>query len=433
MMPWVGSKEFAFILARLNAPEFGAAPGNFQALARRKIFYDPSPAGDRSLRAYIRKVSYGRARLVGDVFGPYNVPVARNPNGVDCGATMDNGIRAARGSIEGIPYACVIFPSGPCTPWAFWGFGPDAFYPGSTITGASYVHITDSLGAFAMENLHISTGFGDLYGIPDSPGGFDEMDCACGVHPSSFTKINLGWLDAATIPSVLGPTGTGSFTLHALASAAPSGRVSAVKIPSILSGGYFLAEARLRVDRFESPTTGVSSGIPSEGVVVYWIDETSWPPVHLRTAAALAAGSKFSDGTEGVEITVSGQVPSGFSIQVTRTEPADCQFISREIAALRDEIVALQGELRSAAPGEKPAIVAQIRAAQRKVIVLQQRAARLGCSLADLALEAIDPESPDLLLPAELRDVARDTPHEQATFASEEGESADTTSEAESA
>jgi hypothetical protein len=413
-MPWVGSKEFAFILAGVNAPEFASAPANFERLARRKIFYNPSPTGDRSLRAYVRQASYGRARLVGDVYGPYAVQPVRDASGrIDCGLTMDNGIRAARGAIEGIPYACVIFPSGPCTPWAFWPYGPNAFYPGSTVRGACYVHITDAVGAFAMENLHIATEFLDLYGIPDSPGAFDEMDCACGVHPSSFTKLKFGWLDPSAVPVIASPTGTASFTLHALAQPAPPGRVSAVRLSSVLSSGYFLVEARLRVDQFESTTPGVSSGLPSEGVVVYWVDESAWPPVHLRTSQALTVGATHTDTSEGVEIKVVSQVPSGFDIRVTRVEPADCDRINGEIAAAQAEIRDLQEELASAPPGQKAALVAQIRALQRRIAVLRQRASQLGCVTLLETLEGVQPQA---LLAAEVEQLV---PHIQGEEAPE--------------
>jgi hypothetical protein len=45
---------------------------------------------------------------------------------------------------------------------------------------------------------------------------------------------------------------------------------------------YFLVEARLPIDKYESNTPFVSSGIPKRGVVVYMVDDSDWPPVHLR-------------------------------------------------------------------------------------------------------------------------------------------------------
>src|SRR5215217_3300738 len=93
-MPWIGSREIAFVLAEVTGgPGIPLQPPDWEALARSRIFYDPDPTTgfDRSLRAYIRAISYGMARLTGEVHGPYTVPWDTN----GCGWTMDNAIRAA--------------------------------------------------------------------------------------------------------------------------------------------------------------------------------------------------------------------------------------------------------------------------------------------------------------------------------------------------
>ncbi len=119
------------------------------------------------------------------------------------------------------------------------------------------------------------------------------MACRCGTHPSTFTKWKLGWLDPSDI--VTAPAYTAStFTLHALEllQPPPPGRVTAVRIPSTISQRYFLVEARLRIDPYDRPTSGISSGIPGEGVVIYEIDEAVWP-VQLRTPTALSVGPEL--------------------------------------------------------------------------------------------------------------------------------------------
>jgi len=173
------------------------------------------------------------------------------------------------------------------------------------------------LGTWAMENTHILTAFGDLYGIPDSPGNFDNMACNCGTHPSSFTKIKMGWVNPRDISA--SPSGT-TVTLHALSNAlrpGEAGREHAVKIPSQRSSlAYLLVEARLRTDPYERSTPGLSSGIPSEGVVVYWIDEISWPPVHLRTPTALGVGQSYTEEPLGIRIAVDSQENVGFVVTI---------------------------------------------------------------------------------------------------------------------
>src|SRR5215211_3019107 len=91
-MTWIGSRDIAFVLAEVTGgPGIPPPPPDWEAQARRRIFYDPDSGVDRSLRAYIRAVSYGMARLTGEVYGPYTVPWHTN----GCGWTMDTAIKAA--------------------------------------------------------------------------------------------------------------------------------------------------------------------------------------------------------------------------------------------------------------------------------------------------------------------------------------------------
>src|SRR5687768_587069 len=121
-MSWIGSREVAFVLADVRGLEqaIPPPPADWGEQARRRIFFDPDATSgvDRSLRAYIRAVSYGTARLTGEVYGPYIVPwdaggcawTAGNaisaagrpdPNNADNRATL-----RAQGSITGYSYAC---------------------------------------------------------------------------------------------------------------------------------------------------------------------------------------------------------------------------------------------------------------------------------------------------------------------------------------
>jgi hypothetical protein len=372
MTTWIGAKEVAFLLAQ--APELPAPPANWEARARERIFFDAVNASD--LRSYISTVSYGKARLVGDVYGPYQVAAQRPDGSWDIGNAMDQAIAAATagGQLAGVTYFCVVFTDHPGPSWAFWGSG----------SGRCYVDMFDPLGVIAMENLHVLTEFPDLYGIPDSPGGFDVMDCSCGTHPSAYTKLNFGWLDAASVATVAPSSGAATLTLHALSSplsTAPGpGRVHAIKLPSAAATQYYLVEARLRTDRYESSTPGVSGGIPAEGVVAYWIDESTWPPVHLR-ATLTTPGATHVDQAHGTQITLTSTVPQGFTVTIDRSEPADCQWIRDQLAGIEREIADLQDELQNAAPGEKAAIIRAIKRLQTQARVLRERATQLGCTL----------------------------------------------------
>jgi hypothetical protein len=372
MKTWLGTRKVAFLLAQ--ASELPAPSADWESQARGKIFHDPVDSAD--LRTYVETVSFGKAQLVGDLYGPFQV-TAKRPNGSwHIGGAMEQAVAAAKagGQLEGVTYFCVMFTDLPD------GIGAHAFWGGAE--GASYVDMIMPLGVLAMENLHVLTEFADLYGIPDRPGAFDVMDCSCGTHPSIFTKLSFGWIDASTVATVPASSGTTSLTVHAvsqpLSEASTPGRVHGIRLPSAAASGYYLVEARLRTDRYEAATPNVSNGIPSEGVVVYWIDDTAWPPVHLK--AVLTPGTEpFKDAKWGLEISLSAVVTAGFTVTVKRPLPAECEWIRNEIIGLITEIHGLQEELKLAPPSEKPALAAEIKRLQTQRGKLQQRAQQLGC------------------------------------------------------
>jgi hypothetical protein len=379
---WVGSRRVAFIPAR---PTNLTPPADWTDRMRQRILYDPDPAGgeDCSLRAYYHAISYGKAQLQADVFSEVSVQPSH------CGAMQDEAIKTLPPG-HSYEYACVVFPAGTlggaCAGWAFYGGGP---FPGtSNLHGWCYVDMDAPLGTWAMELLHILTSFGDLYNpinpATPPPGDFDEMACACGTHPSAFTKLHLGWLDPAYVSTVVG-RGQASFTMHALAllPPPPAGRVVAVRIPSVVDPThYFLVECRLKADRFERATPGFSSGIPSEGVVVYEIDEITSPlKVWLRTTTALSAGQKYANQAEGLEIEATSAVWGGFSVAITSLEPPECDGLRAEKAQAEGEIATLQEDLEQAAPGEKAGIIRQIRTWEATLRAAEQRARELGCAM----------------------------------------------------
>src|SRR6185436_8589610 len=134
---------------------------------------------------------------------------------------------------------------------------------------------------------------------------------------AAMAAIN-GKLFAATKDNKLWWRDGGAFTLHALGllQPPPSDRVTAIRIPSAIPSRYFLVEARLSADPYDSATAGLSVGIPSQGVVVYEID-AAWP-VQLRTPVALSPGQKYTNATEQLEIEVVAAVPGGFTTTVRR-------------------------------------------------------------------------------------------------------------------
>jgi len=210
------------------------------------------------------------------------------------------------------------------------------------------------------------------------------MDCACGTHPSAFTKLNFGWLDPSEVVTVAAGAPSHSQPIHALSSPLPAaptpGRAHAIKAPSTSPQRYYLIEARLRTDVYESSTPDVSSGLPAEGLVVYWIDETAWPPVHLRKVLS-NIGDSYADTSQGLSVTLDAEIPLGLVARVDRGEPAECNWIRDQLADIEAEIADLQQELQHAAPGEKAQIVAQIRRLQAQARILRERGRHLACAL----------------------------------------------------
>jgi hypothetical protein len=312
-MAWIGTRELAVILANVQGFPTPPPTDQWKSEVKKRFFNDPSnPAPDFDFKSYINRVSYGKANLTGDVFGPYDVKKTDN-----LAHSVAEAIQKAydEGLINGIRYACVIFTLGGA--WAYWGNRTGT----TDVFGSCYVDMPSlrtSVGIVAMENLHSIMEFGDLYGIPDQPYEFDVMACNCGTHPSSFTKIKFGWLDATEIAVILETVNDVTIELHALSNAIVPNSVHTIKIPSVKSKGYFLIETRLRTDAYERYTPSISSGIPNEGVVIYWIDESTWPPVHLVRPLLTSIGDKYINLQERIEVSIISNIPYGFKVRVKR-------------------------------------------------------------------------------------------------------------------
>jgi hypothetical protein len=177
----------------------------------------------------------------------------------------------------------------------------------------------EAVGVWAMEFMHVLTAFRDLYPFNGNMDKFDEMACACGTHPSAFTKAAIGWLDHSSIAQHTRTSA--SYDLHSvgLVQPPPAGRVAAVQIGALAQ--YLMVEARQQVDQFDR-------NIPSEGVIVYRVQTTDSlgqaqngvPPVVLLTPTALTPGNTFTSD-KGVEVRVIKALPGGFSVSIT--DPAD--------------------------------------------------------------------------------------------------------------
>ncbi|HEY5808801.1 MAG TPA: hypothetical protein VIT67_12575, partial [Povalibacter sp.] len=314
-MAWIGRKKIAFVpLFRTSAIPPDVIPADWSSDILRRVLFDPdaNTGADRSLRAYILAASSGRADLDAVVM-PMATTDIRDVRLELLDDMLDGpGLRA-----QGFDAAAVVMLGGPGAGTAQQG----GFW-------ARFVMV-EKLGTWAMELMHVLTGFTDIRCQPafvDCPNGlgdignFDEMAFAGGVHPSTYTKAAIEWLDASAIASHTGRVA--GYALHAvgLAQPPPFGRATAVRVGSQVP--YLMVEARLMNDQFESPSA-LESGIPSQGVIIYRV-QTSDPhggsqnsliPVFLETPTALSVGQSFISSAN-VAVSVTGTTPGGFLVVV---------------------------------------------------------------------------------------------------------------------
>jgi M6 family metalloprotease-like protein len=380
MNQWLGPKSAAYIpVTPINDNRFGTPP-DFKDKVTQLLLLNPDANGvDVSLRTYFFTVSYGRAALQPTVFDPVTIPDPQATFAL--GDATGHAVEAAGlANFPAFTTACAVFAPNPGYHWADHAFWNYPAIPGTNVTNYCYDMLDSNVGAWAMELTHMLTFFGDLYSPPGDtlprPGAFDNMACACGVHPSTFTKLKLGWLDESEI--VAAGAGVTTQTLHALSLPRPSPprRYTAFSIPTSDPQHYFLVEARLRTDAFDA-------GIPSEGVVVYEVNEATWPPLQLLTPVALGVNESFEDPAfPSFAVTVDAAVSGGFTVEVRVGADPHCPELRAEIAAVQGRIQKVEAELQN--PGdltaqEYAALVATLRALKAELTTLQGDLVRMGC------------------------------------------------------
>lgn len=142
-----------------------------------------------------------------------------------------------------------------------------------------------------------------------------------------------------------------------------------------------LVEAREWLDEYDRNTPGLAEGIPTEGLAIYDVDESTWPPLWLK-AQGLKDGAEYVNDDQRFKVKVGRHVAGGgFQVSVVPLpESQRCAEIRNEIAAAKSEITTLQSELHE--PGaNKPEIIRQIRELQRAIATLTGEGNALHCTL----------------------------------------------------
>lgn len=341
--PWLGSRKVAFVPV-LDVNIDTNPPADFRDQVFQRVFFDPHPTTniDRSLQRYIEAVSYGEAVIAPSVLG-----VVRSPDADTVGA----GLRSLPSGHD-FDAACMVLLSGGLhrTGFAWW----DAT-PVNGLRNYARVNLGEGLGVWAMEIMHCLTEFADLYNTDPHLDRFDNMACSCGTHPSTHTKVELQWLSPSSVAAKTA-FGEETFDLHAigLPQPPPPGRWMAVRIPASTGNNYFMVEARLRCDPYEADTYA-SSGIPSEGVIVYEV--AGKLDVYLRTPTALRVGETYSNG-DGLEVHVVRQRFGGFRVTVNRhlgpnkRSVPHVKFLGRTMATKRIRDADLKPKFTGATTGD---------------------------------------------------------------------------------
>jgi len=315
--PWIGRKRVAFVpLFRPHAAPPDQIPPDWGNAILRRVLFDPRPeanGADRSLRAWVRAASSGRADI-----DPVVLPMQTLDRQVVEANDLD-GLLGAQLRSQGIDSAVLVMLGGrgAGTNRGFW----------------SRVVMVESNGVWLMEIIHGLTGFKDLYSFANDVDPlerdidtFDQMSASSQTHPTAFTKNELGWLDAAAIVQHAGGTAHYDLQHNSLAQPPAAGRAAAVRVGSGFP--YVMVEARRKTDPFETgfPKTNDAEerGIASEGVIAYRVQtrnptiqerEGHKKPLFLMTLQALQPGQS-APLDNGVTLTVAGEIPGGFAIQV---------------------------------------------------------------------------------------------------------------------
>jgi hypothetical protein len=337
-VPWLGLKRIAFIPVdrgiRYNESPQGvpgfAVPADWRAQIERRIYYDRDLVTgiNVSLRDYIHTISQGRADLDGVVRDVVFVDQKDVPPN-HLGAQVKQQLQG-----EGFDAAALVLLGGTN---AGQGEKDGGFWARFTMA--------EGVGVWAMELIHVLANFMDLYtnDKANDLNSFDNMDLGMGTHPTAYTKVQLGWLDASAIVVQSDPRA--EYDLHSigLVQPAPTGRTTAVQVNA--GGRQFFIESRQRVDRYEGPSqwdqlnrrwekaarggtmtdnVQTRAGIASEGVIVYEYagrqnpaarPDQICPLLRLHTTPeALRPGQSITRG--GVTVQVLAEITGGYTVVV---------------------------------------------------------------------------------------------------------------------
>jgi M6 family metalloprotease-like protein len=319
-----------------------------------------------SVATYYQEDSYGKVTLTGDVFGWYQLPYPEAHYGADCVAIDDAGCDGQDASWQiaqdAYNIACkavnfanydyfVFLHSGNGEEssgvkndvWSVTYLGgvyvrptPPACSNDITLTKFNIVPESEAggavpIGVYCHEFGH-QLGLPDLYNTNTGQtilGPWSLMDKGLwngnppGSSPShmdAWSKVQLQFMSGSMIATANAGV-MSAFTIDP--TEVSSSNVHVVEVP-LGSGSppskYYLIEAR--------SATGYDSGLPSTGVLILYVDSTQLvgkvriinghPSVSDLNDATWNVGQTFTDTTNGLSVTITGQTGNSYQVSVNR-------------------------------------------------------------------------------------------------------------------
>ena len=284
-----------------------------------------------SVASYYGEASYGGLSLAGDVFGWYEI--ADDNAGCDVNGWASAAMTAAED--EGVslaPYEHVVvaFPAASSCAWAGLAYLPGRY---SWLNGPSamglrvFAHeLGHNLGTHHASTLEcssdgtrvslvadVATCGSNEYGDP-----FTVMGSSSRLHPTAFSRENLGWLTGSSVRTVIG---SGD---HTLAPLGASGGVRTIRIPRNGSTFLSLEFRQPSGTQFETflPTSPVATGVSVRVVPSAWSSTRSYlvdttPSTSTFADAPLASGASLVDPLTGVEVETLSVGTDGATVRIT--------------------------------------------------------------------------------------------------------------------
>lgn len=322
------------VLAPAPTPLVDAEPFDPRVIATILLFWDEPGlnngnadqdmfSGPEATSVFYGEVSYGRERIIGEVFGPYEIP---DPGGCDpysIGVDARNAMLEKGHNPSDYQQLMYHFPQAGCDFGGLADLGSpqyparDSWYHSSFGCTVRNQEIGHNYGmghshaySCGKDEMGEEIVFADNCGHIEYGDPFDPMGDGCG-HINAVQKVYMGWIDDCNIVYA---TADGTFNIAPLET--PCDGTQALVVPAFDGRSYWL-EYRQPIGEFD-----VSGQL--DGVVVHVsddVDEGGFGPapyfLEISGTGLMQAGDSFTDPEGVVTFTVEEQNPTHAVVSIT--------------------------------------------------------------------------------------------------------------------